>query len=200
MARRSKPLVTQFFTRDRLAFTAMHRVGHVSSDHLRSCGLVDRRIQNLVRDGLVEKVTYKEKGKNKDCYKLTKSGRETAARLWGLNFAYHAQSPIHDLAIAEKYFSLSEELRESWKTETQIRKEFEDCISNMRKDGNDLEAKLYQDMLNEKLVSMPDGLYSNTEGIEVVVEIITNSYGVEEMRSKETFVSIIGCQYETIRV
>ncbi|MGP3783650.1 hypothetical protein [Paenibacillus sp. 1A_MP2] len=63
MARRSKPLVTQFFNRDRLAFTAMNKVGHVSSDHLRSCGLADRRIQNLIRDGLIEKVAYKRKGK-----------------------------------------------------------------------------------------------------------------------------------------
>lgn len=200
MARRSKPLITQFFNRDRLAFTAMHRVGHVSSDHLRSCGLADRRIQNLVRDGLLEKVAYKRKGESDDCFKLSKLGRETAARLWGLSYAYHAQSPIHDLAIAEKYFSLSEELREKWKTETLIRKEFEDRISYMRKEGNEVKAKLYQDMLKEKLISMPDGLYTTLGGIEVGVEILTNSYGIEEMRSKETFVSIIGCQYETIRV
>ncbi|WP_405157922.1 hypothetical protein [Paenibacillus sp. FSL H8-0283] len=200
MARRSKPLVTQFFNRDRLAFSAMHRVGHVSSDHLQLCGLADRRIQNLVRDGLMEKVAYKQKGKSEECYKLTKSGRETAARLWGLSYAYHAQSPIHDLAIADKYFSLSEESRESWKTETLVRKEFEDQISDMRKEGNEAEAKLYQDMIKEKLISMPDGLYINSVGIEVGIEIITNSYGIEEMRSKETFVSMIGCQYETIRV
>ncbi|MGG1639531.1 hypothetical protein [Paenibacillus sp. NRS-1760] len=200
MARRSKPLVTQFFNRDRLVFTALYKVGHVSYDQLQTCGLADRRIQNLVRDGLVEKVAYKRKGKSEYCFKLSKLGRETAARLWGLSYAYHAQSPIHDLGIAEKYFSLSEELREKWKSETQIRKEFEDRIADMRKEGNEVEAKLYQDMLKEKLISMPDGLYNNTEGIEVGVEIITNSYGIEEMRSKETFVSIIGCQYETIRV
>ncbi|MBT2282215.1 hypothetical protein J7E78_01440 [Paenibacillus polymyxa] len=200
MARRSKRLVTQFFTRDRLAFTAMHRVGHVSSDHLHSCGLADRRIQNLVRDGLVEKIAYKRQGKSVYCFKLSKLGRETAARLWALSYAYHAQSPIHDLAIAEKYFSLSEESRKSWKTETLIRKEFEDRISDMRKEGNEVEAKLYQDMLKENLLSMPDGLYINSAGNEVGVEIITNSYGIEEMRSKETFVSMIGCQYETIRV
>ncbi|MCG7380053.1 hypothetical protein MH215_23955 [Paenibacillus sp. ACRSA] len=200
MARRSKTLVTQFFARDRLAFTAMHNVGHVSSDHLHTCGLADRRIQNLIRDGLVEKVAYKRKGKSEYCFKLSKLGRETAARLWALSYAYHAQSPIHDLAIAEKYFSLSEESRESWKTETLIHKEFEDRISNIREEGNEVEAKLYQDMLKEKLISMPDGLYSNAEGKEVGVEILTNSYGIDEMRSKETFVSMIGCQYESIRV
>lgn len=200
MARRSKPLVTQFFNRDRLAFSALYKVGHVSCDHLRSCGLADRRIKNLVRDGYIEKVVYKEKGKNKECYKLTRSGRETAARLWGLNHAYHAQSAVHDLALAEKYFGLSEDLRERWKTETQIRKEFEERIHNMREEGKEIEAKLYEDMLSKNLISMPDGLYTNSAGIEVGIEILTNSYGIDEIRSKEVFISIIGCQYETTRV
>lgn len=200
MARRSKPLVTQFFNRDRLAFTAMHRVGHVSYDHLLLCGLADRRIKNLVRDGHLEKVVYKVKGKNKECYKLTKSGRETAARLWGINHAYHAQSAIHDLALAEKYFSLSEDLRERWKTETQIRREFEERIYNIREEGKEAEARLYEDMLSKNLISMPDGLYTNSAGIEVGVEILTNSYGIQEIRSKEMYVGITGCQYETIRV
>ncbi|NOU53716.1 hypothetical protein HN020_02720 [Brevibacillus borstelensis] len=200
MARRSKPYITQFFNRDRLAFTAMFKTGHVSLEHLRSCGLVDSRIKNLIRDGHMEKVAYKKNGKTKECYKLTKSGRETAARLWGLSCAYHAQSPIHDLAIAEKYFSLPQELRESWKTETQIRHEFEEQISNMRKEGNEAEAKLYEDMLNKKLISMPDGIYTDSTGTEVAYEVLTNSYGIEELRSKETYVSIAGYRYETIRV
>lgn len=200
MARRNKPLVTQFFNRDRLAFTAMYRVGHVSYNHLLLCGLADRRIKNLVRDGHLEKVVYKKKGKNKECYKLTRLGRETAARLWGINHAYHAQSAIHDLALAEKYFGLSEDLRERWKTETLIRREFEERIHNMREVGKEAEARLYEDLLNKNQISMPDGLYTNSAGIEVGVEILTNSYGIEEIRSKEIYVVITGCKYETIRV
>lgn len=200
MARRSKPLVPQFFNRDRLAFSALYKVGHVSCDHLRSCGLADRRIKNLTRDGHIEKVVYKEKGKNKECYKLTRSGRETATRLWGLNHAYHAQSAVHDLALAEKYFSLPEELRESWKTETQIRNEFEERIYNMREEGKEAEAKLYEDMLDKKQISMPDCIYTDSKGTEVAFEVLTNSYGIEELRSKETYVGIAGYQYETTRV
>lgn len=65
MARRNKPLVSQFFKRDRLAFTAMTKCGHVSNEHLRSCGLADNRIKNLVRDGHIEKVAYKKGGEDR---------------------------------------------------------------------------------------------------------------------------------------
>lgn len=200
MARRKKPYISQFFNRDRLAFSALARCGHVSHEHLQAYGLADRRIKNLISDGYVEKIAYKRGNQIKECYKLTKSGRETASRTFGLSQAYHAQSPAHDLAIAEKYFSLPQELRGIWKTETQIRKEFEERISNMRKEGNEAEAKLYEDMLNKKLISMPDGIYTDSTGTEVAFEVLTNSYGIEELRSKETYVGIFGYQYETTRV
>ncbi|MCM3594131.1 hypothetical protein M4D58_26705, partial [Brevibacillus borstelensis] len=60
MARRSKPHITQFFNRDRLAFTAMFKVGHVTHEHLHQCGLADSRIKNLLRDGHIEKIAYRQ--------------------------------------------------------------------------------------------------------------------------------------------
>ncbi|WP_025676892.1 hypothetical protein [Paenibacillus massiliensis] len=200
MARRSKPLVTQFFSRDRLAFTAMFKVGHVSHDHLHKCGLADRRIKNLIRDGHLEKIAYKQKGKTNECYRLTKMGRETASRLWGLSHAYHAQSPVHDIALAEKYFCLSEEQWESWRTETEIRNQFIDRLEFLREQGKAVEAKLYEDQLNEGLISMPDATFVNESGQIIGFEVVTNSYGIEELMAKETLVQIMGYDYETIRI
>lgn len=200
MARRSKPLVTQFFNRDRLAFTAMHNVGHVSHEHLRQCGLADSRISNLIRDGHMEKVAYKKNGKAEECYKLTKSGRETAARLWGLSYAYHAQSPLHDLSIAGKYFSLPQELRESWKTEIQIRNEFFEQLEFLREQGKEGEANRYENMFNKGLISMPDATYTSESSQVTGFEVITNSYGIEELMAKEALVQIMNYKYETIRI
>ncbi|MCM3786213.1 hypothetical protein M3231_24975 [Neobacillus mesonae] len=200
MARRSKPLVTQFFNRDRLAFSAMHKIGHVSYEHLCQCGLADRRIKNLIRDGHFEKIAYKQRGKNYECYKLTKFGRETASRLWGLSHAYHAQSPVHDLALAEKYFSMPEGQRESWQTETQIRNQFFNQLESLRGQGKVIEAKLYQQGLIEGLISMPDATFVNENGEVTAFEVITNSYGIEELTAKEALINIMNINYETIRI
>ncbi len=197
---RKSKYITQFFNRDRLAFTALSKVGHVSHDHLRSCGLADSRIKNLLRDGHIEKVAYKRAGKIEECYKLTKSGRDTANRLWGLERAYHAQSPSHDLALAEKYFSLPESLREHWKTENQARDQFQEELNVLRDQGKEAEAKMYEDMLARGLISMPDAVYTNEGGIEIAFEVVTNTYGQDELRAKEAFVEFMNLQYETTRI
>ncbi|WP_248928959.1 hypothetical protein [Paenibacillus hamazuiensis] len=200
MARRKKPYISQFFNRDRLAFSALARVGHVSHEHLQKCGLADRRIKNLISDGYIEKVAYKQGNQIKECYKLTRIGRETASRTFALNQAYHAQSPIHDVALANKYFSLSEETRNNWKTEAQVRDDFIERINAMRGEGKEAEAKLYEDMLDKKLISMPDCVYVDEKGNEVAYEIVTSSYGQEELRAKEALVEIMNYKYETTRV
>ncbi|KIL38669.1 hypothetical protein SD70_24775 [Gordoniibacillus kamchatkensis] len=200
MARRKKPYIAQFFNRDRLAFSALARAGHVSHKHLQACGLADRRIKNLISDGYIEKVVYKRGNHIKECYKLTKIGRKTASCIFGLSQAYHAQSPAHDLAIAEKYFSLPVELREYWKTESQIRDQFLEQLNDLRDQGKEAEAKLYEDMLNKGLISMPDAVYVNKEGSTIAFEVITNSYGEAELQAKEALVQIMNYKYDTTRI
>lgn len=200
MPRRSKPYITQFFQRDRLAFTAMSRVGHVTKEHLRSCGLADSRIKNYLKDGLIEKVAYKDGNKAGECYKLTRLGREIAERNWSIRDHYHAQSPRHDLSLANKYFSLQDHLRDTWRTETQVRDMFQEKLSQMRDQGEEQLSKMYEDMLNKSLISMPDAVYTNEQGVQVAYEVITNSYGQEEIQAKEAFVAIMKTDYETTRI
>lgn len=178
----------------------MFKTGHVSLEQLNQCGLADSRIGNLVRDGHFEKVAYKQQGRVRECYKLTKFGRETAARNWGLERSYRAQSPAHDLALAEKYFSLPEEMRETWSTESQIRDRFMEQLSVLRDQGKEAEVALYEKMLERGLISMPDASYVNDNGETVAYETITNSYGEDELQAKETLVEIMNYQYETTRI
>lgn len=70
----------------------------------------------------------------------------------------------------------------------------------MRDQGNEDQAKLYEDMLARGLLSMPDAVYTNESGTEISIEIVTNNYGTEELRAKEALVEIMKYQYETIRV
>ena len=200
MARRGKPHITQFFNRDRLAFTAMFKTGHVNHEHLRSCGLADSRIKNLLRDGHIEKVAYKQGREVKESYKLTKHGRETAIHMWSLERHYNAQNPLHDLVIAEKYFSLPTELRESWRTEGQIRDQFMEKLNDLRDKGKEAEANLYERMLDKGLLSMPDAAYVSESGQITGFEVITNSYKQEELQAKEYLVEIMNYKYETTRI
>lgn len=200
MPKRTKPYITQFFNRDKSAFNAMSKCGHVSKDQLKECGLADARINNYVRDGLAEKVVYKEGKEMKEAYKLTESGRELATKNWGTRDHYQAQSPKHDLALAEKYFSLTAEQKETFLSETQVRNLFMEKLENLRQEGQEKLSREYEEMLNKGLISMPDGIYTGGSGVQVSFEVITNNYGQAELQAKEAFVEIMQTQYETTRV
>lgn len=121
-------------------------------------------------------------------------------RLWGLEKPYHAQNPKHDIAIAEKYFSISVECRDQWSTESQIRDKFQGQLNDLRNQGKEEVARVYEDMLNRGLISMPDALYVDINGTEIAFEVVTNTYGQDEMRAKEALVEIMNYRYETTRV
>lgn len=202
MPKRTTPYITQFFNRDKLAFTALSRCGHLGEAQLKQCGLAESRIKNYIRDGLVEKIAFKQ-GKDRttgEAYKLTKAGRELAENQWALRSHYHSQSPVHDLAIANKYFSLPDYLRETWRSETEARELIQEHFNRMREQGEEETAKLYQDMLERGIISCPDGLYTNEQGVTVSFETITNNYGEEELQAKEAFVQIMQTEYETTRI
>lgn len=196
----SKVYISQFFRRDQQAFTAMSKCGHITSQHMKECNVVESRIKNYVRDGLVERVAYKTNTTTDYAYKLTRHGREVAERNWGVNNHYHAQSPKHDISIANKYFSLSERERETWKTETELRENFAQKLRQLKEQGEEETAKLYEEMLEKGLISMPDASYEAENGIQVAYEVITNNYGKQELQAKEAYVEVVKCKYEVERV
>lgn len=203
MPRHSKDhvYIEKFFNRDRLAFNVVSKSGHMSSEQLKSMGIADSRMKNYVRDGLMKKVPYKmEGGKNGEAYKLTDQGRQLSGVNWGIRDHYHAQSAKHDMAIADKLLTLKEEEQFAWKTEEQLRDRVDNQIQDFKDRGEYETAKLYEDMLADHRISMPDGMYVNDQGIEVCFEVITSNYGEAELLSKEAAVQILGTQYETTRV
>lgn len=203
MPKRTTPYISQFFNRDKLAFNSLSKCGHVTHDQLKQCGLADARIKNYVRDGLIQKATHKESvrdgGAVRESYKLTKEGRELARSHWAINSPYHAQSPKHDLAIAAKYFSLSEAQRESFITEEEAKGLFLNKLEEIRASDKNL-ANKYEDMLNSGYISTPDAIYTNEAGQQVAFEVITNNYGKKELQAKEAFTFIMQTKYETTRV
>jgi hypothetical protein len=200
---RKKQHIAQFYLRDKKAFEAMSRTGIVRMEHLKQyCNVVDSRMKNYIRDGLVEKVLYKENNQIKEALTLTRAGRELAERQWGIRDHYHAQikSPYHDLQLSDHYFSLSEQVRDTWRTESQVRSEFLEKLEQLREQGERKLADQYYSMMQDRLISMPDGIYTSEKGIVTAYEVITDSYGKQELLAKEVAIAIMKYDYETKRI
>ncbi|HCQ5550140.1 TPA: hypothetical protein OLX94_001954 [Clostridioides difficile] len=197
----AKPKIKNLYNRDRLALTSISKCGHVRESELKNF-IADKRINNYVKDNLVTREVFnKNNGEQLVAYKLTKEGKKLLEREWGVKNHYNAQSINHDLGISNKYFSLSEDKRETWKTETELRQELEEKLQEIKT----IDYERYQEinrMLEEKLISTPDGAYIDKEtGIETYFEVITNSYGQTEIEAKERFIEIMDIKsYEMERV
>ena len=198
----AKKHITKLYPRDVKAFSALGRCGYVSEDNLREF-LRDKRIRSYQKDGLIEKHFYSRPGSKENdrvCYKLTGKGRSLCRNQLSMPHLYSARSPGHDLALAERYFSLSPEGRESWRTEGELRDSFREHIRQLEDRGEQERAQELLDKLWEGAVSMPDASYASEGGVEIAYEVITNNYGEAEIEAKEVASEELGLELELHRI
>ncbi|MGL4991300.1 MAG: hypothetical protein ACRC57_09120 [Sarcina sp.] len=196
----AKAKIKNFYNRDRLALSSISKCGHIRESELKNF-IADKRISNYVKDNLVIKEVFnKNNGEQLVAYKLTKEGKQLLEREWGVKNHYNAQSINHDLGISNKYFSLTEDQRETWKTETELRQEFEEKLQEIKISDYERYEEINK-MLEEKLISTPDCSYEIEAGVEEIFEVITNSYSEIQIQSKINFIEIMDIKsYEMERV
>lgn len=194
--------ITTIYPRDRHAMAALGRCGHVSHDQLGTY-LRDKRISDYLKSGLLQKVVYAKPGdraQDQACYKLTTKGREFCRHTLRMSEMYRPQSITHDMGVADRYFSLTQQERDSWQTETEARTLFEAHIEQLREQGDEERANELWDKLREGAISPPDAIYTNTQGVQVAFEVITNNYGEEEISEKLEFIEEMELSYSESRV
>lgn len=162
-----------------------------------------KRIDAYCKDGLVERSIYSRPGAksgDKEVYRLTPAGRDFCRRELSLTHLYSAQNPAHDLALADRYFSMSETERATWQTESQSRDAFAEHIRQLQDQGEAERVQELWDKLQEGQISMPDCVYTTDSGVTVAYEVITNNYGQAEIEAKEEAAETLGASIEFCRV
>lgn len=181
---------------------AFSRVGYLDSKMLKeNLQIADIRIINFQRDGYIEKVSYLDKTtKNAEfSYRLTEKGKDLCANQLGVESFYRSSSSIHDLALANNYFSLKEEYRDNWITESQFRDIFQEHLDNLQTQDRDKWQEI-NNLCEQKLISPPDGGYVTSTGTVIAIEIVTSGYGKEEIQAKQTFSEVLNIKYNQFRI
>lgn len=181
---------------------AFARVGYLDTKILKeNLKIADRRIKNFERDGYIEKVSYlnKETKNAEFSYRLTERGKELCSNQLGIESFYRSSSPIHDLALAENYFSIKEEYRDSWITESQFRDMFQQHLERLQMQDH-YRWQEFNDLWEQKLISPPDGGYITSTGTVIAVEIVTSSYRKEEIKAKEVFTETLKIEYNQFKI
>ena len=184
---------------DIAAFEALAKCGHISQDHFQQAGVGESRIGKYLKDGLIERTSWQNRNESGVCYALTNAGKDFFYERTGFKSFYAAQSGAHDLAIANKYFSLSPDERDSFQTEREARSVFREHLDDLREQGRTQEADHLASLLKSGQISMPDALYRSGDRL-VAFEVITSSYGRAEIAAKEAFVAAIGADADFVRI
>jgi len=173
---------------------AFRACGYITKDMLKEkLAMADHRIVNFMRDSHIEKIMFLDKNTNKavETFRLTKSGKYFTEKQLGLNNFYKSVSIGHDLEVAKIYMNCSESERETWKTETDLRDQYNEMIDDMRENHYEEYDRL-QEFLQENSISSIDGSYISDEtNMEMSAEVITDSYGREEIEAKVSFCHIM---------
>lgn len=184
-----KNSISKIYPRDLKALGALARCGHASHNQLGEY-VRDKRLTTYQRAGLVARVSFNRPGdgsKDRACYRLTAAGREFCHHELHISGMYQPQSVAHDMGIADRYFSLSQPERDSWRTESQARDMYLQRIVQLRDQGQEELAQSLLDKLQTGEVSPPDAVYTALNGEQVVLEIVTNNYGEAEIEQKVEF-------------
>lgn len=183
--------------RDRLALTSMSKCGFVTREQLNNY-IAKNRIDNYLKEKLIVKNTHVDNKNNSiTAYKLTSKGKEVLTKNFGVTNHYSARSINHDIKLSNRYFTLSEKEKESWKTEHDIRDLFNKKLDYIKENNYDR----YQEILNQK-ISMLDCCYTTEMGQEIYFEVITINYSAEDIQAKEYTYNVLkesNSRYETTR-
>lgn len=181
---------------------AFSRVGYLDSKMIKeNLKVADRRIANFQRDGYIEKVSFLDK-KTKNAefsYRLTEKGKDLCSNQLGVESFYRSSSPVHDLALANNYFSIKEEHKDNWITESQFRDMFQQYLERLQTQDHYRWQEL-NDLWEQKLISPPDGGYMTSTGTVIAIEVVTSSYGKEEIQAKETFTGTLNIEYNQFKI
>ena len=197
----SKHHITNIYPRDVNALSALGRCGYVTHEQLNTF-LRDKRIDGYCKDGLLERTVYSRPGsreQDQTVYRLSRTGREFCRKELSMSRLYSAQNPSHDLSLAERYFALTPSERDTWRTETQSREDIENRIDQLREQGENDRAEQLADQLRTGEISMPDAVYTTSDGVTVAFEVVTNNYGLEEIEAKEEAAEVLGANIEFVK-
>lgn len=195
---KSKGGLKQVFARDKEFFSNISNTGIVTPANYKNAGVSSSRIKAYAKAGLIEK-TPKENG-GAFGYKLTSDGKDFMEKTWGIERSdnYCFQSLKHDGKLEQEYYKIDKNEYE-WKNESQAREMLREKIEELR-EQDPQRADRYEEMLQNKEISTPDAVIVHRETQRMIaIEIITDSYGRQEMQAKETFCEIMNIEYRPVR-
>ncbi len=126
MANRKSKYIKKITTKDTKLLKQLSRSGiSTNSQVVKHLGLSKDRLVRLENSGFIKSKNVSVEGVSRKIYSLDTQGKEHCKTSLGVERFAIAQSNhyAHDLKLTEMYYSLPEDVQETWKSENQLVKE-----------------------------------------------------------------------------
>lgn len=181
---------------DKNMWNGLRVCGHMTRQQLET--FVGRtRLEHYVKDGLLTKDIEVKDGARIIGYTPTPKGIRFAKSHLNLDNFYSSKSVHHDIKMSDVYMSKPQEVRDTFKSETELRNEFRKKMTELAETDPATHQK-YNDMWKRGEISTPDMSYTEIryeEEEEIVEEIcyesVTKNYKQAEIEAKRTFSKIM---------
>lgn len=196
---RKKHYINVISYKDVNALQALRCTGYMTRQQLTQF-ISKSRIRAFCHERIIERCIVQKNRQTIECYRFTDKGKGWCNKkidaMNSLSF-YHSSSALHDIALADKYLSLTDAQRQTWKTENELRQELKECLEQLQKEDYSRYIEiLYK--LEQKQISMPDCTFFDE--VEQGFEIITSNYGEAEIFAKLEYAKLTGTTVEFYRI
>lgn len=187
-----------------LALNGFRICGNVSHASLTTI-ISASRVKRLLKEHIIEKVSYQDKHISKDrnqtTYRLTAHGKDVTRNFLGKgNFQSGRGNERHNTALAEAYSQLSKDEQYSAMNELDLKEYLDQQYYTLLATDRLSEAEeLYENM---KHMSLIDLTYCKANTQELCcIEVITKNYSTEKINLKEfTATEVVHATYNEINI
>lgn len=189
---------------DKKMWKSLRICGHMTQRQLET--FVSRnQINRYIKDGLLKKDVEIKDGKRIIGIAASSKGIRFAKKYLHLQEFYSPKSVHHDIGMADIYMSKSDEVRETFKSESQLRNEFKHFLTDLEKENPQKHDEIAKMWLNGD-ISTPDMAYEEVMYVAeervvetVCYEAVTTHYRKPEIQAKINFTTIMDYRLEIER-
>lgn len=213
----TKKWVTATMQTDLKTYEAFRCCNTLNQDMLNKMGMSDKRINNHVKDKLIEKVDLfnKKDGTSSTIYKSTDKGKNFMANKLNVSSKgwYSSSSERHDMGVAKLYMDLTDKQKASCITESEVRDMMKSHIRELMNEGKEMlregdsrgqELTNRANELNERLedhsISPPDLIFVNDAGHMESLEVTTDAYGNQAIEAKIDFCTELSIEVQLYKI
>lgn len=189
--------IKHWYKKDERFFKTLAYAGNIKSSDANKINISDSRINNFRKDGYIKEISYPSTShqqiESNRCWILTDKGKTLLKEKYLVNRVQSSHAAIHNCKVAEELCNLSKD-----EFNTVVPEWDRDLWNEKLNEMSEGDRNRWEEEINQGRLSGIDIIYTTSSGTVTGVEIVTPSYGPEEIQAKEETAELLQIEVQYI--